>query len=186
MTESLCVETLRQILSCDFETGALTWKKRDVSMFNHSSQDAGRHAASWNSQFAGKVAFTSRHNKGYMRGVIFGEHYLAHRVVYALANGEWPKDQIDHKNGIRSDNRLVNIRSASRSENNRNAKVRTTNKSGVMGVAWCSRREKWRARIRSSSKQIHLGYFNCKSAAAIVRAVASAKHGYHENHGRIS
>tara|TARA_R110000823_G_C15640123_1_gene469716 strand:- start:90 stop:332 length:243 start_codon:yes stop_codon:yes gene_type:complete len=75
-------------------------------------------------------------HKGYTYVRIDGEQHLLHRLAFLYTAGYTVLDgyEVDHINGIRDDNRLVNLRVVSRSENQRNTEVRSTNTSGVEGV----------------------------------------------------
>lgn len=172
---------LRELLAYDPGTGALTWLARPRSMF--TSEGAWR---SWNSRCAGRPAFTSLTPEGYRHGTIFGVHHLAHRVAWAISHGAWPAEDTDHINGVRDDNRLQNLRAVPRQENCRNSAVRRDNSSGVLGVSWSTRDKKWRAQIRVGGRQLCLGYFSTLDAAAESRAAASARYGFHANHGRTA
>lgn len=175
------VEVLRELLDYDPETGTLTWKKRDVSYFPNEAS-----CRSWNTRYAGRTAFTYTHFEGYKYGGIFSASHKAHRVAWAIYNGEWPKDHIDHINGNRADNRIVNLRVVSCSENLRNQKIRKNNKSGVMGVSWRSDAGKWVVRITVNSRLMNLGLFSSFDEAVAVRKAAEREYGYHENHGRVT
>ena len=75
------------------------------------------------------------HPTGYVVITIAGKHYLAHRLAHFYQTGEWPSDDIDHKDRDRSQNRWENIRPATRSQNGANAKVSKRNVSGLKGVS---------------------------------------------------
>ena len=81
--------------------------------------------------FPRKEAFTSLNNGGYLEGKILGKYYKAHRVIWLWMTGEWPKEQVDHINHDRTDNRWCNLREASRLENYRNQSQYKNNKSGL-------------------------------------------------------
>lgn len=118
---------------------------------------------------------TDRH--GYKVIYIDRRQYKAHRLAWLYVNGEFPPEQIDHINRDREDNRICNLRCATRTENNQNLSVSSRNTSGHIGVSWCARLQKWHARIMANRKYIHIGYFN-----EIVDAIAareSAKRQYH-------
>ena len=156
-------EQLRELVRCDPETGRI---------FRISGRKDG------------SEAFLSPSGDGYLQGHLLGKMMLSHRVIWALAHGEWPAHDIDHINGVRSDNRLVNLRAVTRSENMRNAKTPVTNTSGVIGVNLCGRSGSWRSTIQTDGRRVHLGYFKTKAAAVSARKAAEIKGGYHENHGR--
>jgi hypothetical protein len=75
------------------------------------------------------------------------ESFTAQRIAMALFYGEWPPAEVDHINGIRDDNRIVNLRHATRSQNSANTKTSTRNRSGAKGVSWCPVYQRWVARL---------------------------------------
>lgn len=173
-------EDLSEFLSYDEHSGLFTWKKRDRSFF----KEVG-HWKAWNSRFAEKEALTAIHAKGYKCGQIFSNLYLAHRVAWAIASGSWPNDQIDHINGIKTDNRMINLRCVSNMENHLNMPLRSDNKSGVHGVTFDKRYNMWQSRATSQGKKYHLGYFHDHADAVKARKKIESALGFHENHGRI-
>lgn len=118
---------------------------------------------------------------GYLRVVISGKYFPVHRVIYAMHHGKWPKLFIDHVNGNVQDNRISNLREATREENNRNNKVYKNNKSGFKGVSWHPRDKKWYANIGVNNKMIYLGSFDSPEDAYSAYCNAANKH-----HGKFS
>lgn len=117
--------------------------------------------------------------KGYRVIQFGGSIYKAHRLAWIYVHGVWPSQVIDHINGNRSDNRLVNLREASHGQNKTYSKPTKTNTSGKMGVSkrtFNSGTVKWAARININHKQIHLGYFNTYEEAVKVRLQAEDKY----------
>jgi hypothetical protein len=100
--------------------------------------------------------------------------------------GDFPEDQIDHINGVRSDNRWCNLRAVSRQENAKNKRTPSDNSSGVIGVCWDRREKKWRAEIQSGKVKHALGHFPEFSDAVAARKKAERDLEFHKNHGRIS
>jgi hypothetical protein len=102
----------------------------------------------------------------------------AHRVAWFLYHGELPDCQIDHINRNRADNRICNLRLAVNNEadNLQNLGVRKDNTSGVPGVVWNKRKNKWFARIHSGNKQICLGYFESFDDAVAARKEGEKKY----------
>ncbi len=172
-------ELLRKLLRYEPETGKLFWNHRPLDMFKKKQT-----WAAWNTRWAGKEAFTSTNLHGYRQGNIFKCVTRAHRVIWAIVTGRWPSEQIDHINGIRTDNRLQNLREVSGSENSKNKCQRSNNTSGVTGVSWSRDKQKWLADIRVNRKQIYIGRFDNFEDAVAARKAAEAKYGFHENHGR--
>jgi len=120
---------------------------------------------------------------GYLRLNIRGKQFYQHRVAWFISTGLWP-DSIDHINGVKTDNRAVNLRSVSHEENMRNQKKHATNKSGHVGVCWDKRSSKWRAFIYVNSKYKHLGLHLKLDDAVSARKQAENNFGYHINNGR--
>ena len=110
--------------------------------------------------------------------------HFEHRLVWVYINGVWPTDQLDHINKNRSDNRLVNLRQVDNSENQKNTKIRSTNKSGVMGIHTRTDNGKWSVRINHNKNRFVLGSFDDFFEACCARKSAEVKLGYHENHGK--
>lgn len=86
---------------------------------------------------------------------------LMHRLVMGF-----PKENIDHANGNKLDNRKSNLRLCNQSQNTSNASKRKTNKSGYKGVSWNKRYTKWESYLTFNYKHIFLGYYDTKEKAA--------------------
>jgi hypothetical protein len=176
-------QILPQLLDYNRETGELFWKARSTGLFaSGNGQSQEQSANAWNAKYAGKPAFTANSN-GYRRGAIFGKLYDAHIVCWTLANGEWPKDEIDHENHVRSYNAESNLKSATRKQNAKNHSLGKRNTSGNIGVHWNAQNQKWRARIWVNSKHVDLGCHSTKELAIEAVRVGYAANGYHPNHG---
>lgn len=131
---------------------------------------------SWNTRYAGKPAFTSKGTNGYLSGEIDGRGVYAHRVAWEIANGPIPKGMdIDHINGDKADNRLENLRLASRSQNARNRKANRSSTSKYLGVSWSDRYRKWVAQITCGGKNIYLGRYLHEIDAANAYDAAAMK-----------
>lgn len=177
-----CPTLLRLLLTYEPETGKLFWKKRKSWMAPRGGvRAAGKAVAIWNGRNAGNMAFTATTNGGYRVGWLFGVKSYAHRVIWALIHGEWP-DVIDHIDGDRGNNLISNLRSVTKAENARNARVGSNNKTGVMGVG--RSKAGWYAKICAGGVAIHIGTFETFGDAVDARKNAEVKYGYHENHGR--
>lgn len=177
-------ELLRKLLRYEPDTGKLFWRERDIELFNDSRRSAKYDCSVWNKRYANTEALGCLNSQGYKHGSILGSSLRAHRVIFAIYYGYWPVGQIDHINGIRSDNRIKNLRDVTKLENSKNQKRRADNKSGFCGVGWDSRVGKWQARIMANSTRKHLGYFDNLQSAIDARMNAEIKYGYHPNHGR--
>ena len=125
---------------------------------------------------AGTVAGCAT-NRGYISVRIRGREYKAHRVAWLLAYGDWPKGDIDHINGVKSDNRLLNLRDVSRSVNCQNKKTaRRDSSTGVLGVTKSGRL--FRALIQVNGRPVRLGSFATVQEASV--AYLLAKRQFHE------
>lgn len=177
--DSITVDMLRETLEYDPKTGVFTWKKRCVLWFKDD-----RSMKIWNTKYSGKETFTSNDGGGYNMSSIKGIKVKAHRAAWAIHYGEWPREFIDHINLDPSDNRIVNLRQASNSENMRNSGLRSNNTSGARGVYWCSEKLKWAASIRVNGKNKFLGRFESIDAAKAAYAMGSNR--YHGEFGRVA
>lgn len=143
------------------ETGNFIWKPRKKNPL-------------WTGKWAGKVA--GRVNcHGYIAFPIDGRMYTGHRLAWLYMTGEWPQKEIDHINGIRSDNRWENLRLASKSQNKQNVKLSSRNTSGFKGVSWSRQNKKWIAQIAANGCKIHLGGFDTKELAYEAYCLAAGK-----------
>lgn len=145
MTE-LTADYLREVLDYDPETGVCRWKKCFFS--NRVGQRAGSVID----------RPTGRHRT--MR--FFGRQYYEHRLIWLYVHGRWPTGEIDHINGDGTDNRLVNLREATKSQNMANAGHWGHNTTGFKGVT--RSRGKWQARIGKAGR-VFLGRFDSPQAA---------------------
>lgn len=124
-----------------------------------------RLVATNNSVKVGDVA--NSHSHGYIAIQIVGKNYRVHRLAWLYMTGDFPKQEIDHINGVRNDNRWNNLRDVTPSVNKQNQrKPRIDNTSGYAGVGWRKDIGKWYVQIRVNKKKIHLGLFTDKEKAA--------------------
>ena len=174
----LTQKLLKELLHYDPNTGIFTWRVRDR---RHFKSDRDRKI--WVANNAGKKA-GNKGAQGYLRVCIFKKSYKSHRLAFLYMTGSFPPEQTDHINGIRSDNRWVNLRPVDSAENQKNTKRRVDNISGVTGVSWAKRDDKWQAWINSGGTRKHFGYFTDKFEAICARKSAERRYGFHINHGR--
>lgn len=106
---------------------------------------------------------------GYIQIQIKGEIYLAHRLAYLYMEGYFPEHVVDHINGIKKDNRWINLRHVSVRCNLQNGKLSKNNKSGFNGVHFSTSHGKWVSVIKVNRKSIYIGEFNTPEDAAIAR-----------------
>lgn len=168
---------LQALLDYDPLTGILTWKPRLPSMFSSEAMCDG-----WNKRYAGKQALTAK-SDGYFIGAINGQMVKAHRVIWKLVYGsEIPF--IDHEDHNRSNNRLTNLREATRIQNQQNCRKKSTNKSGTTGVWWNESKQGWDAFIGLNGRKKNLGRFKTEQEAIQARADAEILYDYHPSHGK--
>jgi hypothetical protein len=140
-------QLLQERFQYDADAGMLRWRADGV----------GRGRARCK---AGDQAGTLKAN-GYRYVRCAGRQFGAHRAAWFLTYGQFPVGEIDHINGIRDDNRLINLREVTRSENAQNVrKARRGNKCGLLGASWNKKQRAWVAQIRVDGKKISLGGFN--------------------------
>lgn len=148
----ITAERLREVLSYDPDTGVFTWRV-----------DRGR-------KTSGIQAGSLMH--GYPSIMIDGRNYFSHRLAWLYTTGDWPPGQIDHHDMDKTNNRWVNLRIATRSQNGANRRALRVNTSGFKGVCWDSMTSNWKAQISVRGKNIHLGryYTQQEAHAAYCRA----------------
>lgn len=172
----ITAELLREFIDYNQETGEFRWRFRDRKWFPDD-----RAWNSWNKRFPGTVAGAVS-NSNYLSISILYHDYQAHRLAWLYVTGEWPKDQIDHIDGVRLHNMFENLREVSNSENGKNQGRNSKNKSGYMGVSWAKRDKRWKAQITVDGEKLRLGLFRtAEDAHAAYAAVAEAA-GFSKRH----
>lgn len=168
---TLTAELARRLLDYNPDTGVFRWRYdiRRVPM----NGIAGRKNAD-----------------GYWGIGINKEYILAHRLAWLYVHGEWPEGDVDHVNRVRDDNRITNLRVATRSQNIHYSRPRKSNKSGYKGVHFVKyerhrvlangktkyTEEKWCAQIKINGHSIHLGYFPSAIKASEAYQAAAKYH----------
>lgn len=145
MTCEVSLDEIGRLLHYSPESGALTWR------LSRGGVAAGTTAGTLNSN-------------GYVTVCVATKLFRAHRVAWALANGSWPVGDIDHIDGDRTNNRLLNLRQASRGANMQNQrKARSNSKIGMLGVS--RNRARWMSRIKVDGITHHIGTFDTPALA---------------------
>ena len=156
----LTAERLRDLLTYEPSTGVFTWRFWRYHMR------------------AGDVAGSLNKKLGCIMIGIDGGLYYAHRLAWLYQTGEWPPQEIDHRDGNPLNNRWANLRLAAHAENVRNARKRRDNKSGLKGVCWSRQHGKWRADINLNHTRHFLGLFDAAEVAHLAyRRAARRLHG---------
>ena len=126
---------------------------------------------------AGTIAGCKAHHSGYVQISIGHTLYRAHRLAWVYMYGSIPEGlTVDHENGIRSDNRLDNLRLANQSEQNQNMGLPSTNTSGHLNVYWRERYKKWEVQIQIDGKALSKGLYADKEEAIEVAKKAKQEH----------
>ncbi len=158
--QEITEQSLRNALNYDADTGIFLWAKK-----------CGRGRIG---SVAGSIS-----NNGYRSICVYGKHYKAHRLAWLYMNGEFPRNQIDHIDGNRDNNRIENLRDVTKVLNMQNQrKPQRSNTSGFLGVSWQKSRSRWEARIAAFGVQHFLGTY--KTAEEANTAYLVAKRNLHE------
>ena len=150
-------EALKSVLHYDPATGV--FRRRFAKAYN---------AKPWS--VAGRIT-----TNGYVQIVVDGKQYMAHRLAWLYIHGEWPRQQVDHINGCKTDNKIENLRDVSQSENLLNQKKSRNGK--LLGVSWHKVTKKWSARLQINKKLNFLGYFDTEIMAHQAYLEAKKKFG---------
>lgn len=160
----LTAERLRAVIHADPETGVFT---RLVTTSPRAK--------------AGDVAGSI--SNGYVWIRVDRCRYSAHRLMWLYVTGAWPVAEIDHINGVRSDNRFANLREATSSQNKANIGRLPSNTSGFKGVHWHRRDRWWQARIAIDGHRMSLGYYRTPAQAHAAYVAAAQR--LHGEYGRV-
>jgi hypothetical protein len=155
-------EQLRSLLDYIPETGALVWRHRPNARKEWNNKYAGT--------IAGTLALTNR-----VQLLVRNRLYLAHRLAWFHVHGVWPDGELDHINGNPWDNRIANLRLATRMQQLQNSRRRSDNTSGFKGVWWENRRKHWVAEIMHDGRKHHLGAFLTAEDAHAARVEAARR-----------
>jgi hypothetical protein len=157
--KKLTQKRLKEVLVYNPKTGIFMWKKTGP----------GRKKT----KIAGGIDV-----HGYRVINIFYTQYKAARIANLYMLGYLPENQMDHKNKIRDDDRWKNLREVSAQCNLRNCCVYKNNKSGVTGISFGKKDNRWLSDMRVNNKTIHLGQYKDKTDAIKARWEAEKKHNY--------
>lgn len=154
------IDTLRQLVRLDPETGRLYWIERGPEWFTDGAHTAAHSCAKWNAAHAGKPALGSVNGSGYRHGSLLGRTVTAARAVFALANGRWPRPEVDHRDGDKTNDRPGNLREATRVQQCRNMGSARNSTSRFRGVSADRRSGRWQVQCTSAEgRRTTLGTF---------------------------
>lgn len=164
----LTQELLKQYLFYDPETGTFTWAKNRRGVNARVGNIAGRK--------------NKNHNDGYLVITILGKSYKGHRLAWLYVYGQFPEVDVDHINGNRGDNKISNLRLATRADNCRNRKTRKDSGTGSKNVQF--RYGKWKVKVCFNYKRIHGGtYETLQEAEAAAMELRNRLHGKYASSG---
>lgn len=158
MAIAVTLSELHQMLDYDPLTGEFRWVCPPQNMINLKGLRAG-----------------SIYSNGYRYISINGVEYRSGRLAWLYYYGEEASGMVDHHNRDRSDDRILNLREATNSQNQANRPAPKNNTSGVKGVRYERDRGRWRASIEFNGKAKNLGRFSTKEEAIAARKSAEEK-----------
>lgn len=152
-------EYITECFHYDPDTGLLTWKERPLHHFKNLQV-----CKAINNTYLGKTAGFLKVS-GYCRVVLNKKEYNVNRIIWKYVTKEEPLKSIDHINGIKTDNRFINLREATHSQNSFNRKIDKDSSTGFKGVCFNKATGKYRSFIHVNRKQLFIGGFNSAQEA---------------------
>lgn len=159
------LEILLEYFEHDFDTGVLMWRKKVRNAWPGDT-------------------FGYKNPNDYIIGVFEWQRYRAHRLIWKMYKEYDPLIDIDHKNLIKHDNRIDNLREATPAQNGYNTIAKPYSASGIKGVRFAEHAKKWVAHCRINGVKRHLGYFTTAEEALAAYKEAVTK--YHGEFARAS
>lgn len=168
------VEHLRSLFMYDPATGVVTNRVR----------------RNYNALAGAEIGTEFENAKGqrYRRVRIGKKMVLVHRLVWFMETGVWPKGEIDHVNGDGRDNRWVNLRDVTASQNKANlVRLKRNNQSGIQGVCFDVRKQVWITQLNCQGRRVHWSTHSTREAALAARRAAEQAYfpGVDFSHSRI-
>lgn len=145
---NLTLKELKRILKYNPRTGQFIWNKKLSFRI-------------WPGKVAGCIGV-----QGYRYIGIKNISYRAHRLAWFYMTGKWPRDFLDHVNGVRSDNRFSNLRLSNNRQNSINKKQHREGK--LPGCSFIKRKNKWQAAFKFKGKRYFIGLFKTEVDASLA------------------
>ena len=139
-------------------------------LFRYEESDGRLYRRIRSGNAAAGTATGHRDSWGAVQVSVKGRLYLAHRVIWAMKTGKWPRKTIDHRDRNPENNRWGNLREATRAQQTAN-KIHTKGNSSSRGLHWRGERQAWQVMLAGK----HLGQFRDKSEAMRVFDDAAKK-----------
>lgn len=165
---TLTAERAKEAFDYNPETGELKWKVNSGTRARAGTK-------------AGNIY---GRKTGYYQVSIDGDSFLVHRLVWLIHYGKMPTYDIDHINGNGLDNRIENLRDVPDVVNRQNCRKRIDNQSGITGINWNKRAEKWMVQIGFLGKNKYQGCFSDIGEAIRKRNEVLAEYGFSPDHGK--
>lgn len=159
MKDDAEIDELTSYLSYDQNSGVFRWIRKPAPKIRIGD-------------IAGSILRT-RDGGQYIAICFRGKRYKAHRLAWLLSYGKWPIDLIDHENCDGSDNRLINLRIASRSQNGQNSRRKKPGLKGAYSNPGC---KTYFSTITVFKNKISLGRFSTAEEAHSAYVAAAEKY----------
>ena len=166
MREKINPEILKEYFTYDQNTGKLYWR-------------VFRNSQAMKNQEAGGVG-----TGGYRRVKIMGRLYPNSHIVFALCYGRYPDKFLDHVDQDKLNNRIDNLREATRPENGFNRGKNKNNSSGFKGVNYHKKDKLFVARIGVENNRVRLGAYSTSEEAALAYNFAAVH--FHGEFARLN
>ena len=149
-----------------YANGILCWKKQSKNKSRNLNSECG-----------------SIHHTGYRVVHFMNKQFRIHRLIFLYHHGYLPKC-IDHIDGNKLNNKIENLREATIKQNGWNRKLSSNNKTGIKGISWVKKYNKWQVYCKTNYKSYFLGYFDSFNDAK--EKIISFRKEHHGEFARIT